>query len=156
MAINQFVIELLPKKWVDSSNNPIQEIFSDDFYDVDKAWDSYQLTIDLASIISKFLPKSDSWHENMELYGNNEQNDVHIWKECGKIKSIKFRLDQFSKDDLIKREMIKLADILGCYLLLPEFKKIINADLNELNEQIKNSAAAKYSNDAIKFLKGKN
>ena len=124
MAVYQFVIELIPKKWVKSNKNfCIKLLFNNfDLYDPSIAWEDYSLRVDLESLLYRILPGGKTWHEDLLIWGDAKHNDIQVWFENKKIDSIKIRLDLRENIDNLKKKIIELAKHLDCYFFLPSEK----------------------------------
>lgn len=153
MAIYQFVIELIPRAWVENNRDDSTDmLFNNDLYDLSPAWKEIQLSKDAEELISQILPKKQSWHKNLKLWGNDEQNDIHVWLECGHVESIKVRLDLRSNITSLKLQIIDFAKRYDYQFFLPELKEIIVPDLDLLNQKILSSKATHFVSDPEKFF----
>jgi len=153
MAIYQFNIELIPKKWV--HKNPdvdVNKLFDSGIYDTILTWKNYSLLIDLSSEISKILLPSKSWHKDLAVWGDDEYSDIQVWSNNNKIESILIRLDLREDIEFLKRNIIELANVLSCYFFLPAERKIIKPDIEELNQAISHSKAMSFINNPTSFL----
>lgn len=154
MAIYQFVIELIPNLWVKENGNSAVDLLcsSADAYDTSIAWESNFQPESFEHILSDILPLKKSWHEDLTIWGNEEFNDIQIWKKNGSVESIKIRLDLRSNNDDLKIKIINLSKILNCDFFIPSVKKIIKPNIEYLNEIIASSNSAKFVNSPGKFF----
>ncbi|MDF2690921.1 MAG: hypothetical protein K0S29_776 [Gammaproteobacteria bacterium] len=156
MATYQFVIQLLPRAWIENKKNSVGSLYDEEgFYDVAVAWEANQKKFDLENIFFWILPKKKSWSKGLWIWGDEEENDIQVsLLENNCIESIRFRLDLRKSVDDLKLKLIEVAIKLDCYLFLPEFKSIIAPEITALNEAIAHSNAARFVNDPKKFLSG--
>lgn len=154
MATYQFIIELIPEKWVKTNSKHNIEILFDttDLYDLSSAWKDYLLKTDLNSILSNILPRSKARHADVTIWGDDEHSDVQVWLDNGKIDSIKIRLDLRENIDNLEENIVNLTKRLHCYFFLPTEKKIIKPDINLLNDIISNSNAANFVADPEAYI----
>lgn len=153
MAIYQYVIELIPKTWIEENNTKIESLYNNDgFYDLSKPWHNYTVNGDIGLLISKILPATASWSPDIKIWGNEENNDITLSMEKNNIDSIRIRLDLRDNVETLKLAVINLAKILDCYFLIPNTKEILIPNIDLLNKSILNSNASKFLKDPEKFI----
>lgn len=154
MAIYQITIELIPQMWAINNNYDAAGLYEDKQYDPSTAWRNNLFKKDFASIISKVLPKRNSWHPNLDIWGDSEYNDIQIfWNENKKeIEAFTIRLDLRDDIENILKQIRLLAITLDCVLFFPESKKIIRAEDPMLQYIIDNSNAARWVKNPKKYL----
>ncbi len=153
MAIYQFVIELIPSSWVVNKKHNVEELYDEnDFYDLSITWKHYQLSVELKLLLSEILPQGNSWNKNLQLWGDEEHNDIQVRLRDDTIEAIKIRLDLRNNIENLKAKVVDLAKRLNCQLFFPDERKIVNADIDNLNRAIANSNAAKFVDDPKKIL----
>src|SRR3990167_2345883 len=155
MATYQFVIELIPRAWVDDEKNKIESLYYNDFYDLSVAWKNYKLTENIEVLISQILPKGESWNKDIQMWGKEEFSDIQLRVEDGNIDSIKIRLDLRVAVEDLKMKIIDLAKQLDCCLLIPSSMVVLKPKIDALNKAILNSSTARFIDDPEKFLSSK-
>jgi hypothetical protein len=160
MAVYQFIIELIPERWVQEQNQPIEKLFeqNDPFfpegcYDLSDAWKLYQPAINIPEVLSQILPAKKSWNKNLQSWGDEEVNDIQVLMNDNCIESIKFRLDLREDNENLKLKIIDLANRLSCHLFFPQLKEIEFADINTLNKAILKSNAFRFVENPREFLR---
>jgi hypothetical protein len=152
MAVWQFSVVFLPDSWAKKNNYDSASLYDEEGYDTECAWQENQPDSSFKTELSKILPESKSWHQDLMFWGNTQEHDIQVWYENSKVEGIHVRLDvnQGIKDILVK--VIRAANTLDCVLFFPEFRQIAQANEFELKSALKNSNAAKYVSDPQGFL----
>jgi len=152
MAVWQFSVVFLPESWAQENNYDSASLYDEEGYDTECAWQESQPDALFKTILSKILPESKSWNQDLLFWGNTQEHDIQVWYENSKVEGVHVRLDvnQSINDILVK--VVSAANELGCVLFFPEFRQIAKANEFELKTALKNSNAAKYVNDPQVFL----
>jgi len=98
------------------------------------------------------LPRVKSWHKDLALWGDEEHNDIQVWRESGNIDSIKIRLDLRGNIEQLKIRILNLTRSLDCYFLIPDKREIIKNDTGSLNHAILDSIAIKFIENPEGFM----
>ena len=152
MAIWQFNIEFIPRKWAEENNYNASLLYSEEGYDTEIAWLNNQPINDFQSILSNIFPPSKSWHENLLCWGNEKEHDIQVWFENNEIDSFQFRMDLNQKLNSLISKVINTAKELDCVFFYPEHEIITIANEFELKKALNNSGAAKFINDPQGYL----
>jgi|688.fasta_scaffold539765_2 hypothetical protein len=153
MAIYQFVIELIPEIWAKNNNYSAELLLGSEQYDLSIPWNRYKLSDDVISTISRFLPISKSWHQDLLTWGDAQCSDIQLWKQNDIVDAITIRLDlRDNKIEELVAKTVSLAIKLKCVLLLPGSKQIISSNYLLLHEAIGKSSAAQYVINPRKYL----
>ena len=79
MATWQFQIELIPRQWAEESNFDVEALYDSEGHDSSTAWENYSSPIDLEQLVSEILPKNESWHSDLKVWGKTDSNDIQVW-----------------------------------------------------------------------------
>ncbi len=152
MAVWQFKLELIPKKWAEDNNHDIKSIYRDDGYDTSIPWKDNQPIKDPAYLIDNLLPAVKSKFHDLKYWGDEKKSDAAIFYEEEMVVGITIRLDM--RVDLLHLlpKIIEIANDLDCMIYLPNESKIINSNIFELNAAAKESNAMKFINNPEDFL----
>jgi len=153
MAIWQFVLALVPKSWAIANDFNPALLMTEDGRDTSTAWAASRfLPNDFIRIFDDFLPRTESWNENLTIWGNVEKTDIQLWRGASGIEDIQIRFDL--RDD-IRMSLPRVCEIitsLGCSCFIPEICLIIDPSPTALTELILKSRAAAFVNDPHTFL----
>jgi len=152
MAAWQFKVCLIPKVWVESNNDPIPLLYTEDeSYDTSCAWVGI-IASNAQEIIGKHFSLSKSWHEDLVSFGQEKETDVHVWYEGEALEDIQVRIDMRSKFIPLLETVVSITKALSCVIFIPAQQKIIPADTLELLRTAKASSAYAFANDPEKWL----
>lgn len=152
MAVWQFLIELIPRDWAEKNSYNAGLLQSDEEYETRIAWESRQPEIDVVPVLSRILPLSESWHNDLISFGDNQSDDIEVWHQDQAIDGISIRID-LKKD--VKRTVVRVvgaAKELGCVFFVPEKGSFVEANEFALIKAVKESDAAQYVDDPIGIL----
>lgn len=153
MATYQFTIELLPETWAKNNNYSAKSLYDNGQYDSVIAWENQIINTEIDNIISNILPKNNSWSSDLLIWGNEENNDIQIYTSTkGHIESFIVRLDLRRELDDYINKIVSLANELNCIFFVPEFKKIINANKQDLYTYIQRSSAKRFVDNPQKYF----
>src|SRR3954470_7743727 len=146
MAIWQFVVGLVPTRWCDiEGNGPDLLVDGEGYSDLGAAWRQYQPDARLVSLISKILPASGSWHEDLKLWGDETRSDIQVSYEGTNVESVMVRIDTRTDTVRMCASVVELAQALDCSLYIAAARLIIPPDVDELGKAIADSTAARFS-----------
>jgi len=153
MAIFQFEIELLPCEWFELNKAlAIKMLFVGDEYEISIAWKGYSPTVSPDLMISEILMPGNTWHDDLYVWGQEDHNDIQLWRNCNRIESITIRFDLRENVDDLVLKVVNLANRLNCCFLIPSTKEVISSNDDSLKKAISLSRAAKFVSDPEKFL----
>lgn len=94
MAIWQFVVELIPRKWAERDGNFSETLYdSDGCHDMSAAWKNNQPPTNLAELISNVLPSAESWSDSLRIWGDQSRNDIQVGYEGDNVEFVMARID---------------------------------------------------------------
>ncbi len=152
MAIWQFTVVFIPTSWAEDNSCNSSLLYAEEGYDAERAWKRRQPMSGFQDVLTKILPSSKSWHDDLLTWGDTKEHDIQVWYEDEIIDGIHIRLDLNRSLDVIVVNVIEAAKDLDCALFFPEFKAIVEANEFELRNAIKKSNAAKFVNNPQEFL----
>lgn len=155
MAIWQFTVGLVPRVWAEAEGHlPAMLYDAEGYSDTSIAWRHEQLDVDMSldHLISLVLPAAESWSQEVRIWGDERTSDIRIFFEGTTVESIQARIDTRNSTSDLCSKIVHLAQILDCYLFLPEDSSIISADGAALSNAIRKSSAARYSADPQAFF----
>lgn len=144
MAIWQFSVVFIPTSWAKRNNYNISLFYNEEGYNTRCAWKENQPNLPFIDILSKILPISESWHNNLLTWGKSTEHDIQVWYENRVISSICIRLDLRQKINEIIVKITDAAKTLDCVLFFPELKKMVEPNDLELRNALRDSNAAKF------------
>jgi len=113
VATYQFKFEFLPRGWAVNNKFDVKIFYDDnvgaDQYDLSIAWENFIFSNEIDSLISKILPKNQSWDTDLLVWGNEEQSDIKVWLDDKKLESLTIRLDLRNKIEILLNNIIELA-----------------------------------------------
>ncbi|MBZ2210111.1 hypothetical protein [Massilia soli] len=146
MATWQFVVSLIPSRWCGIAGNGTAQLVDRDGYgDLSSAWQQYQPDAMIVSLISKILPPSASWHEDLKIWGDETGSDIHVSYAGTQVESVIARIDTRTDTARMCASVVELARTLDCCLYLGAARLIIPSDVTELGKAIATSTAAQFS-----------
>jgi hypothetical protein len=152
MALWQFLIELIPKDWAEENGYNAGLLQDDDGYSTAIAWDGRNPEKDVAQILSKILPRADSYHKDLSIWGNTESNDVQMFHQDGEIEGISIRIDLNEDVKRMVIRVVRAAQTLDCIFFVPEKGSFAAANEFQLVRAIKDSDAVKFVDDPAAFM----
>ena len=152
MATWQFSIVLLPASWAEENSYDASLLYDEEGYSTECAWRERQPGSAFIDVLSKILPPSQAWHDDLLTWGKTEEHDIQVWYEDKEIEGIHIRLDLNQNSNELIAKLIEAAQALKCALFLPEYEKIIEANEFELTKSLKESNAAKFVMNPKEFL----
>lgn len=146
MAIWQFTVDLIPRTWVELEGADPEFLCGDEgFHDTSATWRMNQPSIDLIGLISQVLPPTESWSDEIKIWGDQTRNDIQVSYVGSIIESVSARIDTRDDTSRICSGIVELARALDCVLFLPSARTIITADIKPLTEALYKSSAARFS-----------
>jgi hypothetical protein len=152
MAIWHFRIGLVPRDSVKAiyGNIPValpeQEITKHDF------WETYQVPVNLESLLSSFGPEINSWSEEMRCWGAEDGHQISVLYQGSRVEWITSKVDARLPCTDFLRQTVSLAVQLNCLLLASE-TYILEPEFDSLFERFRYSVAARYLADPGGTLK---
>jgi hypothetical protein len=150
MALWQFKIELIPQSWIDSGG-VVEALFSEEGVDPSIAWARYYDSR-LEERLSSALQNGKSWHSDLALWGDLEEDDIQLWRDQGKVESIQAPFDLRNPNLSLFQAIVDIARDLGLAILAPDIKMVVPWDTQELLRVAMESNAARFVDDPHSFL----
>ncbi|WP_028762910.1 hypothetical protein [Shewanella colwelliana] len=154
MATWQFSVVLIPTSWVKGNSYNSSLLYDEDGYDAEIAWKDRQPESGFKSFLDDILSPSESWDDDLLIWGNEKGNDIQVWFENDEIDGIHIRLDLNQNLNDIIDKIVNAAQSLSCSFFFPEFKSIVDANEFEIKKAIRESNAAKFVLNPQGFLNG--
>lgn len=149
MAVWQFNVTLVPKRWFDSGGS-VASLAGDDGWETASAWKGVD-GVELEERIHGILPRGRSWHSELALWGSEEKGDIQLFRNQGFVESLRVRFDLRKPDMQLFRTVSDLA--LDYHLVILDMaRKRRIRDLNELLRAAAESDAAHFVLDPASFL----
>jgi len=145
MALWQYTFYILPGGF----DERMRFENSGEGFDDSQYWLPKKIKSSFFESIRIFLPERRSWSKNIVLYGNQDSNCVEVLLKEGVVESVSFRLDFISDYFNIVQKIIDFC-IMNNLVLLDEDLKIVQLDMNEIQELINNSPQFKQYKDLTK------
>jgi len=154
VATWQFTIALIPTLWAEEHGFNCSDLYDVEGYDTAIAWAENQPTEGFEALLSKILPESKSWSNNLLCWGDEKSNDIQVWHEDNKVEEIHVRLDLNQNLNEFIGKLVDLANSLNCSFFYPELRYISKASEYEVKTALQKSDALKFVKDPHEFLKG--
>lgn len=153
MAIWQFVVELIPRKWAERNGNFPETLYdSDGYHDMSAAWKNNQPPTNLAELISNVLPRAESWSDSLRIWGDQSRNDIQVGYEGDNVEFVMARIDTREDTSPMCAKIVDLALALDCSLFFPAARSVTAADMAVLCMAVQNSRAARFSATPREFI----
>jgi len=152
MAVWQFGVVLVPDAWAQENNYRVEKLIAEDGYDTEHIWLDRQPSSNFIQILSSVLPITESWHEELLIWGDLDTHDIQVWYEGRVLSSVSFRIALNKSCGVLLEDIIRVAKELDCVLFFPETKTIEKPVLTTLKNALVNSNAAKFVTNPEKFL----
>jgi len=148
MALWQFNIQFIPRPWFESAGRRVDALFpGEGCYLGLPAWREHQPRMHLASLFSRALPPARSWNADILLWGNGSRTDAQVSLHRGLVEAIAVRVDVREDYARLLEQIVAIAGELGCVLLFPETRQVIEPDVFRLNRAIRESRATRFVKD---------
>ncbi|NKI72743.1 hypothetical protein GN109_25310 [Collimonas pratensis] len=115
------------------------------YSDMSTAWGPNQPNANLVGLLSEILPSTESWSDEIKIWGDQAKSDIQVGYEDNNVESVLARIDTRSDTLWICSKIVELARALDCCLFLLAARSIITADVAALSSAIHNSEAARFS-----------
>jgi len=128
------------------------EMDENDFVDYSSFWLLRQPPENYKELIKKILLQTESWDENILIFGKEDETRIDVVLENKNVVDISVRIDLRTINPKMLSEIVDLAKLFNCSLYLAESKKMIESDYKKLIAEISKSNAAKFVEDPRGFL----
>lgn len=146
MAIWQFTVGLVPRAWAELEGNSPEMLYdSDGCSDMSTAWGGNQPSANLVVLISQVLPPTESWSDQLRIWGDPAKSDIQVFYQGNNVESVMVRIDTRYDTMYMCSKTVELALALDCRLFIPAARSIVMANVTALSIACHNSEAARFS-----------
>ena len=149
MAVWQFKITLVPKRWLDAGGS-VAALMGKEGWEAASAWAGIRSDT-LKARIEGILPRGKSWYPAVGLWGSEERSDIQLSEQDGCVESLDIRFDLRQPDMKLFRSVFDLAQDCGLAVVDMARKRVV-PDLHELVRAAAESEAAHFVLDPGSFL----
>jgi hypothetical protein len=115
-------------------------------------WASSQPPEDFEKRIASFLPAGVTWSPDLRTWGVHDGTRIDVWREAGKVDSIRIRVDAREIEIAALREIVALAVYCDSAFLRHD-GLFVPANDDALTAAIDTSAAARFVSDPGAFFR---
>ena len=144
MAAWQFKIEFIPKRWAERHGYDVSLVQGKDGYDVADSWVGNQPYKEFQSEIDTIVPRAQSWHEDLLLWGSPRNHDVQVWFENRMVSNILLRVSLYGGFTPILDRALLVARSLDCVWFYPEHRMIEVPTRGSIRRAVTTSFAARF------------
>ncbi len=140
MALWQVGFFILPKLNLELINllkSTDEESFDNSFY-----WDEKKVSPLFFRKIETFLPQTESWSEELNIYGNENSNRIEVYFSNDIVESVSFRIDFTSNYKEILKQIIEFC-ITNDFIILNEMLNVVDLNFESINKDILNETRVK-------------
>ena len=153
MAIWQFAVQLVPRKWVLENPIGVDQFLLEEGFSCAIAWEGSPQSIDsLVLEIDKGFPRGRGWSESCLLWGEVDSTDIQLWSEGSEIDSLQARIDLRSDPFNSIRLVCQIAQSTQCMIYSPELHEVFDPSLEGFLGRIRNSRSWSFVSDPRGFL----
>lgn len=139
MAIWQYTFRVLQKESVEILSPDLNFGKCNDVFDDESYWKLNPVKGDFFNAVQKILPRTSSWSNDIDLFGNQESNCFEVlFDKDGYVLSVSFRIDFTSKYENILSHIIEFCGLNGL-IILDESLNIVPWDFDHIRGVIRNS-----------------
>ncbi len=149
MAVWQFQVTLVPKRWLEAGGS-IAALFSEEGWDPAVAWSSFDGE-GIDERLGRVLPPGKSWSASLSQWGSDELDDIRLWRDNGRIASLFVRFDLRTPNMALFRDVARFVGEHHLAMIDPACKRRIH-DLEGLLRAAGESNAAHFVLDPLSFL----
>ncbi len=151
MAIWQYTFHVLPMESVEALSSDYQFEKTKDGFDDEPYWKFNPVNRDFFESVQNVLPKSKSWSNEIDLYGDQESNCFEVFfQEENEVISVSFRID-FREN--YKEVLSYIIEFCFCneLVLLDEDLTIVFWNYKQVQNIIRNSSQVKKYNKLSEY-----
>ncbi|MCP4146434.1 MAG: hypothetical protein GY757_01665 [bacterium] len=152
MAIWQYDVVLIPIQSLKEHFKNVPNKLDLNSYDNIEWWKDTPLSKDLEFRISKILPANTSWSPEIKIWGNEDSHCIKLVTDGSYVEEILIRIDLRNLSVKFLEKIIEFTSSADC-LLYTHGLLLMEANINLLIEDIKQSDSAKFLLDPVGFLK---
>jgi hypothetical protein len=150
MAVWQFTIALLPQDWLDAGGSALS-LFAEGTFDASSAWWSYRHP-QLDEILGSALSKGKSWRSELSVWGNEQTDDIQLFRRKGRVNSLVVRFDLRQPNIALFQQVVHIARELRLAIVTLETMNVVPLDVERLLRAAAESQAAHFVLDPASFL----
>ena len=141
MAIWQYGIMLLPRQWAEANKHKVMDFLTDDGWELGEAWQEWVEVRSPEKIIDQHMTRAKSWHEDLTVWGDEQTDDIGLFREVGKIESLHIRIDVRKKYLEMVQKSVIIAKELDCSMLLMSDNVVAGPSVDQVVGHIERSRA---------------
>ena len=149
MAVWQFKVALVPKRWLDAGGL-VAALVTETGWETAIAWAGVRGDA-LKARIGRVLPRGKSWSPALILWGSEERNDIQLFEEGGCVESLNVRFDLREPDMELFKSVFAFAQE-SELAVVDMMRKRIVPDLDGFVRAAAESEAAHFVLDPGSFL----
>lgn len=152
MAIWQFEFLLIPTEWAEGNASRITRRFLDEGWELGAAWSESDRREVPEVVIDQYMPRGRSWHADMTAWGDDETDDIQLWREAEEIDVLEIRIDARNDFTLMVQHSVSIARELNCSFLLRKEGIVIEPTAEQLVSSLQRSTAMRFVSDPLGAL----
>lgn len=146
MAIWQYEISILSASDIEGDE------IHDNTYDNLKGWKRDSVHKKISNLLTPNMIKSESWSENIEIWGEVDKTCFKIFFESDRIIEINVRIDlRYAQDKIVLSNILELCTMLNARIVNSELK-LIPPNQIDIVKDINQSSAFKFVSDPKIFI----
>jgi hypothetical protein len=152
MALWQFTVHLVPRSAAQSVFGHIPTRLSMDRFNTVEWFQLCPIRPDYRMVFDELLPRNESWSTNLEVWGDDEGDNISVFSVAGIPCEVSIRFDVRQMDIRFLGKVIATAKHLDC-LVFTEAGALFDPSLEKLVAQINESEAKSFLKDPQQFLR---
>jgi hypothetical protein len=149
MAVWQFKVTLLPKRWL-AGGGSLASLVEEDGWNTAAAWKGVEVDT-LQSRLEGILPRGKSWHPEVVIWGAEERSDIQLSEEGGYVEALNVRFDLRQPEMALFSAVFAFAQDYELAVVDMARKRTIDS-LKDLVRAAAESDAAHFVLDPASFL----
>ena len=152
MAIWQFDIAVVPISALAADPNLFANSVTPDGIETASWWADFSEEPLLDNELGEILPKSDSWHDNLSVWGDEDGDRIDLFREKGVLESLSIRIDARGGSPDFLEAICSLATLRECKFYGYESASLIEPTPLCLRTAIRDSGASKFVTNPRRYL----
>jgi hypothetical protein len=151
MAVWQYEVLLLPKSAFVNVFPQIPARLEDRDLEEFDWWDSVLPPSDFADVLGRILPASDTWSNDVQIWGLQDGNRIQVVNEQGQVIKITAFVDVRDLDMAFVNDLVNFALHCNCLFLLKDLT-LIEPNPYELVSKNEDSSAFQFVRNPERFM----
>jgi hypothetical protein len=152
MATWQFDFHFLPAEMVRRRYGAVPVTMTREDLDDVTWWEGFEQRDGLEAEVSRFLPRSQSWSADIQMWGDEDGDRFDVCLEAGRVVSVFGRVDVRRMSLPFLSSVVELARKLDL-LILTQDNHVLRPSFKELVSAIRRSSSFRFVRDPEGFLK---